>query len=121
MIKGLLQHNSEMAVEKIYVDTRGQSEVAFAFCYLLGFELLPRFKSLDKQKLYRPETGKPDDFPNSQPILTRPINWELIERQYDQMVKYATALKHGTAETDAILRRFTHNNLQHPTYKALSE
>jgi TnpA family transposase len=27
----------------------------------------------------------------------------------------------GTAETEAILRRFTRNNLQHPTYQALAE
>jgi hypothetical protein len=37
------------------------------------------------------------------------------------MVKYTTALRLGTAETDAILRRFTCHNLQHPTYKALVE
>ena len=37
------------------------------------------------------------------------------------MVKYATALRLGTAETEAILRRFTRNNLQHPTYQALAE
>ncbi len=37
------------------------------------------------------------------------------------MVKYATALRLGTAETEAILRRFTRNNLQHPTYRALAE
>jgi hypothetical protein len=37
------------------------------------------------------------------------------------MVKYATALRLGTAETEAILQRFTRNNLQHPTYQALSE
>jgi len=54
-------------------------------------------------------------------VLTKPIDWELIRQQYDQMVKYATALRLGTAETEAILRRFTRNNVQHPTYKALSE
>ena len=27
----------------------------------------------------------------------------------------------GTAETEAILRRFTKKNVQHPTYKALAE
>ena len=37
------------------------------------------------------------------------------------MVKYATALRLGTAETEAILRRFTRANVQHPTYKALAE
>ena len=37
------------------------------------------------------------------------------------MVKYATALRLGTAETEAILRRFTRSNVQHPTYKAFAE
>src|SRR6476646_5011963 len=39
-------------------------------------------------------------------------------QQYDQMVKYATAVRLGTAETEAILRRFTRNNVEHPTYRA---
>jgi TnpA family transposase len=54
-------------------------------------------------------------------FTTRPINWDLIRQQYDEMVKYATALRLGTAETEAILRRFTRNNVQHPTYQALIE
>lgn len=41
--------------------------------------------------------------------------------QYDEMVKYASALRLGLADTESILRRFTRNNLQHPTDKALSE
>lgn len=36
------------------------------------------------------------------------------------MVRFASALKAGTAETESILRRFTRTNLQHPTYQALS-
>jgi len=54
-------------------------------------------------------------------LYTRPIEWALIREQYDEMVKYATALRLGTAETEAILRRFTRANLQHPTYRALTE
>ena len=49
------------------------------------------------------------------------FDWALIEQQYDQMVKYATALRLGTAEAEDILRRFTRNNVQHPTYRALAE
>ena len=37
------------------------------------------------------------------------------------MIKYATALRVGTAEPESILRRFTRNNVQHPTYRALIE
>jgi TnpA family transposase len=121
MMEGVLRHCTEMSVDRNYVDTHGQSAVAFAFSKLLGFELLPRLKAIHAQKLYRPDTGQPDAYPNLQPILTRPINWALIREQYDEMVKYATALRLGTAETEAILRRFTRTNLQHPTYRALTE
>ena len=121
MIEGVLRHCTEMEVDRQYVDSHGQSTVGFAFCRLLGFQLMPRLKAIGSQRLSRPDTGNPDAYPNLQAVLTKPIDWELIRQQYDQMVKYATALRLGTAETEAILRRFTRNNVQHPTYKALSE
>jgi TnpA family transposase len=37
------------------------------------------------------------------------------------MVKYATALRLGTAEAEVILKRFTRYNLTHPTSQALVE
>jgi TnpA family transposase len=121
MIEGVIHHCTEMEVDRQYVDSHGQSTVAFAFCRLLGFQLLPRLKAIHSQKLYRPETGKADAYANLQQILTRPIDWELVRQQYDQMIKYTTALRLGTAETEAILRRFTKKNVQHPTYKAFAE
>lgn len=94
-----------MRVEKQYVDTHGHSAGAFAFCHLLNFQLLPHLKGLHRQKLYRPTTGQPDTYPHLQAILTRPIRWELIRQQYDQMIKYATALRVGTADAETILKR----------------
>lgn len=121
MIEGVLRHCSEMEVQKNVVDSHGQSEVAFAFCALLGFELLPRLKGIARQKLYLPEAGAAKNYLHLGAVLTRPINWELIGQQYDEMIKFATALRIGTAETEAILRRFTRSNVQHPTYRALAE
>jgi TnpA family transposase len=82
---------------------------------------MPRLKNIYAQKLARPVSGDPDAYPNLQLILSRPIDWDLIKEQYDQMIKYATALRLGTAETEAILRRFTQTELQHPTYRAFAE
>jgi hypothetical protein len=48
MVEGVLRHDTEMDVEKQYLDTHGQSEVGFVFSYLLGFSLLPRLKNLKK-------------------------------------------------------------------------
>lgn len=121
MIEGVLRHCTAMQVDRNYVDTHGQSEVAFAFCHLLGFQLMPRLKNLHAQKLALPAPGVAATYPHLQPVLEKAIDWALIAQQYDEMVKYATALRLGTAEAEAILKRFTRHNLQHPTYKALSE
>lgn len=121
MTEGLLRHCTELNLEKSYVDTHGQSEVGFAFTHLLGFQLLPRFKDISRKKLYLPDIQMKDQLQNLEPVLTREINWDLLVREYDQMIKYATAMRLGTAETEAIMRRFTKNNVQHPTYKALLE
>jgi TnpA family transposase len=111
MIEGVLRHCTDMDVQKNYVDSHGQSEVAIAFCHLLGFELMPRLKNIASQKLFRPEAGCAGDYTNLTPVLTRPIQWNEVHRQYDEMIKYTTALRLGTAEPEAILRRFTLDNL----------
>lgn len=121
MIEGVLRHCTTMQVDRNYVDTHGQSEVAFAFCHLLGFQLMPRFKNLHEQRLSLPDKDAGSHYPHLQAVLQSAIDWELIARHYDEMVKYATALRLGTAETEAILKRFTRHNLQHPTYRALAE
>jgi TnpA family transposase len=121
MIEGVLRHCTEMAVDRNYVDTHGQSEVAFAMCSLLGFRLLPRLKGIHRQKLSLVEADDAEKYPNLQLILRRSINWDLIRQQYDEMIKVATGLRLGTAETETILQRYTRNGVQHPTYKALAE
>jgi len=121
MIEGVLRHCTTMQVDRNYVDTHGQSEVGFAFCRLLGFQLMPRLKNIYEQKLHVPHLEDFDKYPSLTPILKSVIDWELIRQQYDEMVKYATALRLGTAQTEAILKRFTRHNIHHPTYKAFSE
>jgi TnpA family transposase len=50
MMEGVLRHCTEMTVERQYVDSHGQSEIGFAFSHLLGVQLLPRLKSIARQK-----------------------------------------------------------------------
>ncbi|MEV0322691.1 Tn3 family transposase [Streptomyces sp. NPDC050658] len=120
MVEGAMRHGTTMDVEANYTDSHGQSEIGFGITRLLNFDLLPRIKRINKVKLYRPVVGEPDAYPQLTPALTRPIRWELITQQYDQMIKYATAIRTRTASTEAILRRFT-RNASHPTYAAMLE
>jgi hypothetical protein len=50
----------ETKLERQYVDSHGQSEVAFGLTRLLGFQLLPRLKAIGVQKLYRPRLARPE-------------------------------------------------------------
>ncbi len=122
MIEGLVRHDTEMRVEKNFVDSHSQSEVAFAFCNLLGgVRLMPRLKRIKYERLYLPDKGMTGMFPNLAGVLSRPIRWDLIEQQHDEMIKHAVALKTGTANSEAILKRFNSYNVTHPTYKTLAE
>ena len=113
MVEGAMRHGTTMEVEGNYVDSHGQSEVGFGITRLLGFDLLPRIKRINKVRLYRPAAGESDRYPRLRPALSRPIRWDIIAEQYDQMIKYATAIRSGTASTEAILRRFTRSNAIH--------
>ncbi len=130
MIEGLLGHLTSAEIDRNYVDTHGASVAGFAFTYLLGFRLLPRLKNIGSIRLHRAHRAADQDeageaggpaYPHLEDVLNRPIRWELIEQQYDQLVKYATALRLGTAESEQVLRRFTRGGPKHPTYAALEE
>ncbi|MFI6275406.1 Tn3 family transposase [Streptomyces sp. NPDC050988] len=92
-------------------DTHGASIVEFAFAHMLGFNLLPRLKNIGSARLYRPAAGQDEKWPNLAPAPSaKTIDWDLIRQQYDQIVKYTTALRLGTAFicdhlSDADLRR----------------
>jgi TnpA family transposase len=80
----------------------------------------PTNGAFQNQRLYRVEKGDLERFKNVATVMTRPIDWAVVEQQYDEMVKFATALRVGTADAETILRRFTRGTV-HPTYKALGE
>ncbi len=120
MIEGVLHNGADTTIEQQYTDSHGQSEVAFAFCRLLGFELLPRLKAIHSQRLYLPDNTVA--YPELDLVLAKKtIDWELIAQQYAEMVKYTTALRLGTAQTRGHPAAVHRSNAQHPVYRALAE
>jgi len=120
MVEGAMRHETNMNVETNYVDSHGASIIGFGITRLLNFDLVAQFKQINTMKLYLP--GKTDSFsyPLLGPALTRPIKPEIIENNYDLMIKYATAIRQGTASTEALLRRFQ-GETTHPAYSAMLE
>lgn len=121
MLKGVLQHCTNMDMNQVYVDTHGQSTLAFGTSELLSFDLLPRLKNIYAQKLYYPSSAQKNEYKNLELILKESINWELIEEYYDEAVKHIVALKTGMMEPDVFVKRFSKDNYQHPVYRAIIE
>jgi TnpA family transposase len=121
MLKGILQHCTNMEMNQVYSDTHGQSTLAFGVSELLDFDLLPRLKNIYVQKLYYPSPSQKGEYKNLELILKEPINWKLIEDHYDEAIKHVIALKIGTMEPDIFVRRFSKDNYQHPVYRAIIE
>jgi len=84
-----------MDMNRVFVDTHGQSVIGFAVSYLLHFALYPRLKAINKQKLYYIDSGDKNKYKNIVEILKESINWQLIEDNYDEIVKHMAVLKLG--------------------------
>ncbi len=121
MIKGIIDHDTDMDMNRVFVDTHGQSVIGFAVGYLLHFALYPRLKAINKQKLYYVDSEDKNKYQNIVEILKGSINWQLIEDNYDGIVKHMVALKLGIVEPSVLIKRFSNNNYTHPVYKALVE
>ncbi len=121
MIKGVLEHCTNMEINKAYMDTHGQSTLGFGVGELLSFELLPRLKNIHEQKLYFPSSGQKGEYKNLEKILKSEVDWKLIEDNYDEAIKYMVALKTGIMDPDVFVKRFSQDNYQHPIYKTIVE
>jgi len=115
MVEGAMRHGTEMTIESNYVDSHGQSFIGFGVTRLLGFDLIARIKQINRVKLYQASKSDLEVYPGLRPALTRPVRWDIIEQQYDPMIKYATAIRLGTASTEAILRRLPRTSPTPPT------
>jgi hypothetical protein len=101
MLEGILKHATDAKIDKNYVDTHGASETGFAFACLFNFSLLPRYKNIHKQKLYYADAEDFKNHENLTDIMIRPINWELIRKHYEYIIKHAVALKLGMVDAEA--------------------
>lgn len=121
MLTGILKHCTKMKLDKTYVDTHGQSTIGFGFSYCLNVDLLPRFKAINKQKLFVGDAKDKKRFANLESVIVGTIDWKKIKKSYREVVKHVAALKTGTVDADVLIKRFGAKNEDHPVYQALFE
>lgn len=73
--------------------------------YLLGYYFMPRIRDIKDQQLYR--VDKSADYGVFKPLLTKTIDLNIIEEQWDAMIRVVLSLKECTAPANIIVQRLT--------------
>ena len=90
----------------------------FALCYLLGFYFMPRIRDLKDQQLYCVDRNV--DYGVFMPLLTKTANLDIVEEQWEEMMRVALSLKQRTAPAHVIVQRLTNSFPSDRLSKALT-
>jgi TnpA family transposase len=107
VLDGLLENNTILQIREHTTDTHGYTEIIFALCHLLGFYFMPRIRDLKDQQLYRVDRNV--DYGVFTPLLTKTADIDIVEEQWEEMIRVALSLKQRTAPAHVIVQRLTNS------------
>ena len=119
---GVMDNNSDIQPDTIHGDTGAQSEVVFAFAYLLAIKLMPRIRNFKHLKYYRPVTTHGNKLEHIDTLFTKDkIDWTLIEAHYYDMLRVVMSIQSGKIKASMILRKLSTQSRKNKIYQAFRE
>jgi len=92
----------------------------FGLCAALGFRFAPRIRDVFDQRLFT--IGRPEqDYGPFNQLLTDRINTRLIEDNWDEVLRVAASIRHGTVSAALIMRKLAAYPRQNQIARALNE
>ena len=119
MFDGLAGSELQKKPERIHGDTHAQTLAAFGVAYLLGIELMPRIRNIQKLPFYRPEEQL--KLQNIGSLFRDTINWSLIGDHLTEMYRIALSIKRGTLTPSTLLRRMGTKSRRNRLFYAFQE
>lgn len=119
---GVIDNESDIQPNTIHGDTGAQSEVVFAFAYLLAIKLMPRIRNFKHLKYYRPIATSGVTFDHIESLFTNDrIDWALIEAHYYDMLRVVMSIQSGKIKASTILRKLNTQSRKNKIYQAFRE
>ena len=119
IIEGLLKNNSDIQPSIIHGDTQSQSTIVFALSHLLGFKLMPRIRNWHDLKLFRPD--KDEKYEHIDDLFTDSINWELIEKHWQDIMQIVLSIHEGKMSSSKLLLKLGNYSKKNRLYQAFQE
>ena len=120
VIDGLL-HNETIKSDLHSGDSHSYTELIFGLTNLLGFNFGPRIKNFKDQQLYGFSTPKYYHSLGYKLTPKRKINTQIIEENWDDILRFTTTIKERKTTATQLLKRLTSYSKQHKLYTALKE
>jgi TnpA family transposase len=119
ILDALLEQRSELQPDTLHADTHGQSEPVFGLALLLGIELFPRMRTWNDAVFYRP--SKSESYKHIDALFSDVIDWNLIERHWQDMMQVALSIQAGKILPSMLLRKLGSHNRKNKLYRAFRE
>lgn len=119
ILDGLLKNHSALQPDTLHADTHGQSEPVFGLASLLGIKLMPRMRTWNDVALYR--VDRSTTYQHIDRLLTQVIDWDLIERHWQDMMQVVLSIQAGQVLPSMLLQRLGVYSRKNNLYKAFSE
>lgn len=119
ILDGLFKNLSALQPDTLHADTHGQAEPVFGLAALLGIKLLPRMRIWNDVTFYRPDRNT--TYRHIDSLFTQVVNWELIERHWQDMMQVVLSIQAGKVLPSMLLQKHGVYGRKSTLYRAFSE
>jgi TnpA family transposase len=119
LLLGLLEQRTSLQPKEIMTDTAGYSDVVFGLFWLLGYQFSPRLADIGKARFWRLDAKA--DYGVLDKLSRQRVNSQLIEDNWDDMLRVAGSLKLGTVSALEIMQVLQRGNKPSTLAKAIGE
>jgi len=119
ILDGLLKNTAALQPDTLHADTHGQSEPVFGLAALLGIKLMSRMRTWNDVILYR--VDRSTTYQHIDRLLTRVVDWDLIERYWQDMMQVVLSIQAGQVLPSMLLQKLGVYSRRNHLYRAFSE
>jgi TnpA family transposase len=119
VLVGLLEQQTSLRPRELMTDTSGYSDVVFGLFWLLGYQFSPRLADAGEARMWR--LDQKADYGVLDKLARARVKTELIEENWDDMLRVAGSLKLGTVSALEILRTLQRGKKPSTLARAIGE
>ena len=119
VLVGLLEQKTSLRPRELMTDTSGYSDLVFGLFWLLGYQFSPRLADAGSARFWRLDSEA--DYGLLDNLARQTVKVELIEQNWDDMLRVAGSLKRGTVSALEIMRALHRGQKPSTIAKAIGE